>query len=281
MTRELKLRTLSASVMIPAALAATWAGGSAFCLLSVLIGLGVFYEWAAMTRLNQTSLRGLVLGWVALVTLAANLAIGDHSMSIPLFVGWIVTLVLLCLFCRWSLWLAGGVAYCGFAMIALSAIRADDSMGFVAMLFVFVTVWSTDILAYFIGRALKGPKLAPRISPGKTWSGAIGGTISGALGGFLVASYYFSTDYLWVPFVAALLSITSQMGDLFESFIKRKFGVKDSGRLIPGHGGIMDRVDGLVTASFTAFIIAMCIGIWRGGVSDSLGFLLFDLAARP
>ncbi len=130
--------------------------------------------------------------------------------------------------------------YAGLTGIALPSIRGADSVGLVAMLFVFAVVWATDILAYFVGRAIGGPKWRPKISPGKTWSGAIGGAVCAVIAGSLVTYFAFPQSVAFVAPIAFILSICSQTGDLFESFIKRRFGVKDSSRLIPGHGGVMD-----------------------------------------
>jgi phosphatidate cytidylyltransferase len=280
MTRELRHRTLSAIVMLVVVLAATWLGGIYFAVLAAVIGLTVFWEWSKMTGLAENSIRGIAAGWFSISVIALNVVAGDMTLSLPLLGGFTVTLVLATFVWRWSWWLAGGVLYAGACIVALASIRDDDAIGFVAMLFVFVIVWSTDILAYFVGRALGGPKLAPRISPGKTWSGAIGGTVAGVVGGYIVAFSYFSISGLWIPFLALVLSVLSQMGDLFESFIKRRFGAKDSSHLIPGHGGVMDRVDGLATASFGAFIIAMSLAASGSGLTDSIGGLLFGFAGN-
>ncbi|MBB4005902.1 phosphatidate cytidylyltransferase [Allorhizobium taibaishanense] len=280
MTRELRLRILSSIVMLAVVLATTWVGGLAFQALAAVIGLAVFWEWSTMTRLSEVSMRGLALGWLSVVVVAVNAVIGDPALSLPLLCGFTLTIMLMTLLRRWRWWLAGGVFYAGASIVTLAAIRDDDAIGFVAMLFVFVTVWSTDIFAYFVGRTLGGPKLAPRISPGKTWSGAIGGTIAAVIGGYAVTASYFSVSGWWIPVLALVLSICSQMGDLFESFIKRRFGAKDSSQLIPGHGGVMDRVDGLATASFAAFMIAMTVAAVNNGVTDSVGGLLFDFAGR-
>jgi phosphatidate cytidylyltransferase len=145
------------------------------------------------------------------------------------------------------------------------------------MLFIFATVWATDIFAYFVGRAIGGAKLAPRISPGKTWSGAIGGAIAAVIAGTAVVWSFFSADGLWIPALTLVLSICSQIGDLFESFIKRRFGVKDSSHLIPGHGGVMDRVDGLFFACFAAFLLAIVISLTISGETMSLGGVLLGV----
>lgn len=146
--------------------------------------------------------------------------------------------------------------------------------GFVSILFIFAVVWSTDILAYFVGRAIGGPKLAPSISPGKTWSGAIGGAVAAVIGGGAVSMAYHGRISLLVLGLAFILSVFSQIGDLFESFVKRRFQVKDSSHLIPGHGGFMDRVDGLVFACFTVFLIAFVHAAATGDVPGSGGGLL-------
>ncbi|MFC3162621.1 phosphatidate cytidylyltransferase [Ciceribacter thiooxidans] len=277
MTRELRLRIYSAIVLAAIVLAATWVGGLAFRAVASVIGLLVYYEWSMITRLAEKSVRGNAWGWFSILAVTATLLLTSGEMAVPLFAGLVLTAALPAIAGRWSWWQPGGVLYAGLSAISLSAIRGEDSPGFVAMLFVFAVVWGTDILAYFVGRAFGGPKLAPRISPGKTWSGAIGGTIAGVAGGVAVVLTYFQGIALWVPAVAFALSVSSQIGDLFESFIKRRFGVKDSGRIIPGHGGVMDRVDGLVFACFSAFLLAVGYSAVTGAGIDSLGGFLLGL----
>lgn len=277
MSRELTLRIYSAIVMVAVVLAATWYGGFAFRLLAGAIGLFVYYEWSSMTRLGERSIRAHAFGWLSMAAIFLNMLFGADDMTVPLFAGLVLTSILPVLFGKWSWWQPGGIFYSGLSAISLAAIRGEDQLGFAAMIFVFAVVWSTDILAYFVGRAIGGPKLAPRISPGKTWSGAIGGTIAGVLGGVAVALAFFQSIGLWVPFIALVLSVAGQIGDLFESFIKRRFGVKDSSHLIPGHGGVMDRVDALVFACFAAFFIAIGFSAVGMGAVDSLGAFLFGL----
>jgi phosphatidate cytidylyltransferase len=185
--------------------------------------------------------------------------------------------VLLAILGHGSWWLPGGIVYAGLSGISLAAIRGDNQAGFVATLFIFAVVWGTDILAYFVGRAIGGPKLAPRISPGKTWSGAIGGTVAGVAASGLLTLGVFSRLSLWTMALAFLLSVASQIGDLFESFIKRRFGVKDSSHLIPGHGGVMDRVDGLVFACFAVFLLTLVDTAMKGHVSNSVAAFIFGL----
>ncbi|MBP1849947.1 phosphatidate cytidylyltransferase [Rhizobium halophytocola] len=277
MSEELRLRILSSIVLIPLVLGATWLGDIAFRAISALIGLLIYYEWSTITGLADKSLRGNAWGWLSIVVVCLNLLFGSPDMTLPLLSGFVVTVLILAILGRVCGWLPGGIAYAGLSAVSLAAIRGDDAVGFSAMIFVFVIVWATDILAYFVGRAIGGPKLAPRISPGKTWSGAIGGTIAGVIGGLLVALTIFQTVSVWNVAVALLLSVSSQIGDLFESFIKRRFGVKDSSRLIPGHGGVMDRVDGLVFACFAAFFLAIIYAAIDARSVDTLGSFLFGL----
>ena len=163
---------------------------------------------------------------------------------------------------RHALLVAGGMIYASALVIAPAVLRADAKLGFAAILLVFAVVWGTDIAGYFAGRAIGGPKLAPAISPKKTWSGAIGGAIV-AIGGALVVAHFFAIrNQLAVGLVALVLSIASQAGDLFESRLKREFDAKDASGLIPGHGGVMDRLDGFIFAS----VVAALIGVAHGGL---------------
>jgi phosphatidate cytidylyltransferase len=222
-------------------------------------------------------MRGNAFGWFAMALLVANMLFGQPDFTVPLFAGLVLTALLPAVLGNWSWWHVGGIFYSGLSAVSLAAIRGEDQLGFAAMIFVFAVVWSTDILAYFVGRAIGGPKLAPRISPGKTWSGAIGGTIAGVLAGIAVALSFFQSIGLWVPLLAFFLSVAGQIGDLFESYIKRRFGVKDSSHLIPGHGGVMDRVEALVFACFAVFFLAIGFSAVGKGAVDSLGAFLFGL----
>lgn len=147
-------------------------------------------------------------------------------------------------------WLAFGAAYCGSVALTLPFIRNHDgAAGLVWLLLVFIIVWATDIAAYFAGRRFGGPKLMPKVSPKKTWSGAIGGAVAAVVLGGLFGWYFPVLPMMAVLGLALVLSVFSQAGDLFESWIKRRFAVKDSSNLIPGHGGFLDRMDGLIAAS--------------------------------
>ena len=141
-------------------------------------------------------------------------------------------------------------------------LRSDSEYGLLAMMFLFAVVWATDIVAYFVGRAVGGPKLVPRVSPKKTWSGAIGGTVAAVIWRSPSPRRRRFRNCLQSQCSRSFCRLSAQAGDLFESFVKRRFGAKDSGHLIPGHGGLMDRLDGFIAAS----VLAALIGLARGGI---------------
>jgi phosphatidate cytidylyltransferase len=160
-------------------------------------------------------------------------------------------------------WLAAGAVYAAAAGLCPIILRADTDYGLVAILFLFVVVWTTDIAAYFVGRFAGGPKLWPAISPNKTWSGALGGLAGAIIVAFVLASFA-ALSHRATVVLAVVLSIASQAGDLFESHLKRQFGVKDASHIIPGHGGVMDRLDGFIFAAALATLIGFARGGWSG-----------------
>ncbi len=277
MSRELRLRIISGIILAAIVLAATWYGGLGFRVLAAAIGLLVYYEWSMMTDLHGRDPQGNALGWLGLVLIAGATVMDASVYSMEVLAAFVVVTAVMVAVRQKSWWLPGGIFYSGLTVIALAEIRDDGLRGFVLMLFIFATVWATDIFAYFVGRAIGGPKLAPRISPGKTWSGAIGGAIAAVVVGTAIVWRYFLADGLWIPALALMLSVCSQIGDLFESFIKRRFGVKDSSHLIPGHGGVMDRVDGLIFACFAAFLLAIVMSLTLSGETFSLGGVLLGV----
>jgi phosphatidate cytidylyltransferase len=159
-----------------------------------------------------------------------------------------------------GLWLAAGVLYAAVTLLAPLILRADAGYGSLAIVFLFAIVWMTDIMGYAVGRAIGGRKLWPAISPNKTWSGAIGG-VAGALVAGLGVAAWGAIALAPIAILAMILSMVAQGGDLLESAIKRKFGAKDTSDLIPGHGGVMDRLDGFIAAA----LVAAVIGMLRGG----------------
>jgi phosphatidate cytidylyltransferase len=222
---NLTLRVLSALVMVPLALVTAYLGGWPFNLLWGIAALLMLAEWGGLVRGSESSVTS---AWSP----------------------------------RQLMWLAAGVVYAGAMLVATLTLRADSAYGFAAIVAVFAVVWATDIAAYFIGRAVGGPKLMPRVSPSKTWSGAAGGTFAGVVAGIMIGKLFGLGNMLALGAVTLVLSVVSQAGDLLESAVKRHFKVKDSSGLIPGHGGLMDRLDGYVTA----VVAAAAIGVARGGL---------------
>ncbi|PDS78172.1 phosphatidate cytidylyltransferase [Rhizobium sp. L43] len=276
MQRELKLRIVSGLILAAIVLAATWYGGFTFRILAAVIGLLIYYEWSTITGIARDWVANTV-GWIGQAAIASLVLVGHFEFAAGMLVGVTAVGIALIILHGTSRWLPVGLFYAGATGLALAAIRSDDRPGLYAMLFVFAVVWATDILAYFVGRALGGPKLAPSISPGKTWSGAIGGAVSAVAAGVVLIHFLIPGAEFIAAGAALVLSVCSQSGDLFESFIKRKFGVKDSSRLIPGHGGVMDRVDGLIFACFSAFLLAGAFSLIKGAEMTSLGAALFGL----
>ncbi|QFU16412.1 phosphatidate cytidylyltransferase [Microvirga thermotolerans] len=252
---ELAKRVASAVVLIPLALAVAWEGGWAFALFWLAAGIAMMVEWTNMTRVEprRPVQAALGLGLAALTFALLNglsLAAGTAVL--------VATAVLGAALARGGqgkLWAVGGFAYGAVIVLVPPIVREHPYLGLVGLLWMFAVVWATDIAAYFTGRRLGGPKLWPRVSPKKTWSGFAGGLVAGTLGGFLVV--WVSQRFGWIqPFslrntvlLSIVASVASQLGDLGESALKRHCDVKDSSHLIPGHGGVMDRLDGFWAVS--------------------------------
>jgi len=168
------------------------------------------------------------------------------------------------------LWIAAGIGYAGIMLTAPLVLRHDAGRGFLALVLLFAIVWTTDILGYFAGRAIGGPKLLPAVSPKKTWSGAIAGALGAMVVAVLVGGFFGLFDRAALAVIALLLSAVAQLGDLLESWVKRQFGAKDASQLIPGHGGVMDRLDGF----WAAALVACSIGLLRGGLDGAARGLL-------
>lgn len=248
---DLKVRAIAGVVMASVAIGLLWLGGFAFLTLTLVIGALVLREWCTVTGAGQPRIVYLL----ALTLLAAGfgLAGAGHwpvGFAIALGGGVVLSLLGLMLKHRSLRWVGPGLIYAAVPALALAWLRHLPD-GFQIVLWVMVAVAMTDTCAYFAGRRFGGPKLAPRISPKKTWSGLIGGTVGAALSGWVLGALFgLPLDKaIWLAVGAAVLAVVSQMGDLGESALKRAFDVKDSGSILPGHGGIMDRVDGLVAAA--------------------------------
>ena len=261
-SRNLSTRIIAAAVLIPLAIAIAYAGGWLWTALVTLAAIGLYVEWLMVVGLVADR-RVVASGVVALAAAGLCLAIGRIDFAlVVLGVGLVVVALLTPAQRNWS---ALGFIYAAVAEIASVLLRLDPVKGFAALVFVLVIVWVTDSGGYFAGRGIGGPKLWPRVSPKKTWAGAAGGLVAS----LAVAGAFAALDLGKVGpllMISGVLSVVSQLGDLFESAVKRRFGVKDSSQIIPGHGGLLDRLDGFVAA----VAVAALIGFLRGG-ADGVG----------
>jgi phosphatidate cytidylyltransferase len=248
---DLGLRAVSALVIAPPVLFSIWKGGWLFHGLIALVALLSAREWCRLAEPDY-KWRPLVL---SLAAMAGVIGLEMHyGVMLGCLGAAIMTPILYCaagvVRLHHRLALAAVIPYIAIGCLALVWLRLETGdAGLGLILFLLLSVWATDIGAYVAGRALGGPKLAPRISPKKTWAGLGGGVVCAALVGYAVAAW--SGALLpWVAMaMAAVLALAGQAGDLFESHMKRRADVKDSGRLIPGHGGLLDRIDGLIFAA--------------------------------
>lgn len=252
---DLALRTASAIVLLTVAIAAIWFGGAPFWLLLTVGAIGVQYEWAGLAgRLGRQRLSMLAL--MVPLSIMSPFAAGPSFLALGLILG----AALFTASVDRGLRLAGGIFYAGLPVLALLYLREQDN-GLLLTFWTMALVWATDIGAYFAGRTIGGPKLAPTVSPSKTWAGLIGGmAMALVLGLALAGSFGLSFG---LAMASAPLAALAQMGDLFESAMKRRAGVKDSGTLIPGHGGLLDRIDGLVPVAPAAALVVAAEAAWR------------------
>jgi phosphatidate cytidylyltransferase len=259
---DLRTRVISTTVMVPLALGCVWIGGAAFAAMVGLISIGMAYEWLRMCRASLDPRSALIFASLPLavvltalgaagaaLVLLAVITVAAAARRRPLDLGRLLPL---------------GVLYIGPAAIALVWLRGVSDHGFADVVVLLLVIWATDIGAYAAGRAIGGPRLAPRISPGKTWSGSAGGLLAGMVVG-VVAAFILGTGITgWqAALLAGFIGTVGQAGDLLESLLKRYFEVKDSGHLIPGHGGLLDRLDAVLTAAPAAALLALMLG---GGV---------------
>lgn len=261
-SRNLMMRVLAALVLAPAAIAIAYAGGWPWATLVTLAAIGLYVEWLMIVGAGREP-RVIALGTAALVVGGICLALGRIDTALVVLAVGLAAVALLSAERR--LWTATGFVYAAAALLASVLVRLDEVKGFTALMLVLMVVWASDIGGYFAGRGIGGPRLWPRVSPKKTWAGALGGFALSLVvaGGFAAFGYGPAGPLL---LLAAVLSIASQLGDLFESAVKRRFGVKDSSHIIPGHGGLMDRLDGFVAA----VVLAAIFGLLRGG-ADGVG----------
>lgn len=255
---DLKPRLVSAVILGIAVLALAMLGGLPFRLLCCATGVIVFEEWARMTRAKRAGPIFKFARRALFFSLFAFL-FGENALSLIIITGAGLFVAFVDRRERKADWALGGLAYAGFAALAPGMLRADDAAGLAVLGLVICVVWPTDIFAYFTGKTFGGPKILPSVSPKKTVSGSLGGLVAGVACGSLFYTGVTGVFPWWILVLTAVLSVLGQAGDLFESWVKRRFGVKDSGRIIPGHGGLMDRIDALIIALGAAWIVGVLL----------------------
>jgi phosphatidate cytidylyltransferase len=261
-SRNLLTRIVAAMVLAPLAIAIAYAGGWLWIVLVTLIVVGLYVEWLTVVGLAR-DIRVVLSGSAALAIAGLCLMAGRSEISFGVLgIGLVVSALIAP---ERRNWVAAGFLYAAAAEVASVMVRLDAEKGFAALMLVLLVVWATDIGGYFAGRSIGGPKLWPRVSPKKTWAGAVGSFVASlaVAGGFAALDLGKTAPLL---LLGAVLSVVSLLGDLFESAVKRRFGVKDSSHIIPGHGGLLDRLDGFVAA----VLVAAILGFVRGG-ADGVG----------
>jgi phosphatidate cytidylyltransferase len=270
---DVAIRTRSAIVLGLTVLALTIFGGWPFALFTAVLTALVFREWLFVTGCRRSI---AVPGDLAVAAGAVVLLFTGSGIGWAFGGGAILMAIVVSVDAKLNrgagprIWAGIGVIYAVLPAIALQSLRESQTFGVWALVFLLAVVWSTDIAAFFAGRAIGGPRLIPRISPKKTWSGAAGGLCGALIAGGIVGFLANVPAVLPLLLLAGLTSVVCQAGDLFESWIKRCFLVKDSGQLIPGHGGVMDRVDGLIAAALFLAIV----GWTRAGLNGAAAGLM-------
>lgn len=267
---ELFQRVVSGMLMASAGILVAWLGDWPFALVWSALAIAVAFEWGRVVGVPRPV--EYAAGTAITCAFASALFLMGSQISSPASIPAIASLLFFCVHLyRWAKagldvpWLLAGLVYTSLLIASVLLIRGATQLGFVAILFLFAVVWMTDIGAYFAGRKFGGPKFAPTISPKKTWSGVVGGLLSGTVASLLVLAAFGVPIKPAHIIIAILLGISVVYGDLFESYLKRRFGVKDAGSLIPGHGGFLDRLDGFTAA----LVLAAIIGVARAGWQDA------------
>lgn len=263
----LKARLISAVILIPISLGFVYVGGWPFALSLVFVSALMAFEWNRLVlgQENKSKITGYVLIYTALLACVLALGLAGQWAFALLLTGFTTVLVyFLAIRQRQSAsWAALGVPYLFLPMLSFIWLRAgvDGAYGIATIVWILLVVWGSDSGGYIVGKSLGGPKLAPRISPNKTWSGFAGGVALAMLAGLVMALWVGEGSFLTFVLISAELSAISQIGDLAESSVKRHFGVKDFSSLIPGHGGVFDRFDGLLFVLMAAGLLQ----VWHGG----------------
>ena len=257
LSTELRTRVFSAVVLSVAALTALWSGPVAFAALCLVFALAMCWEWGRAVRGTGQDPAMLLHGG-SVIAAAVLLLFHQPTLALLLLVvGAVATAA--ASFARQGVISGLGVLYVGLPVLALIALRQDEEYGFFAVLLVFAVVWSHDTFAMLVGRTIGGPKIWPLLTPNKTWAGVAGGLVASSFAGSIFAITIPGADILNVAFVGLLLGLAGFLGDLLESAFKRTYGLKNASNIIPGHGGVMDRLDGVVLAAPVGLAIGSMI----------------------
>lgn len=253
--RDLGVRGLSAAILIPAVLADVWLGAWWFAAMIGLLGVLAGREYVRLTLPGDKVQFALHAG-AALCGAMLLIPVGMMGALAGIVALWLVSAGLMLREKGLDAFSLLGAGYVGLPCLALVALRDDPASAALSVYWLFAVVWSADTLAYFAGRLIGGPKLWPAVSPKKTWAGLGGAVVGAVLASLLVMAIAGKPSTLALSLCAGLLALIEQGGDLYESALKRRAGVKDSGSLIPGHGGMLDRVDGLLAAAIGALVLS-------------------------
>ena len=256
MTSELRTRTIVGVALIALALGALLSGGLLFWALLSAAGVLMQGEWANLVGATADQRKASMFAMSVPLALLCPLAAG---VDWPVLVAAAASFFFVMLTSR-NIALALGIGYAALPIVSLQFLRGQEpnGQGLLLAFWSLALVWATDIGAYFAGRSIGGPKLAPRVSPSKTWSGLAGGVLAALITGYLL--HRLAGLPMQLAAASGLLAVAAQLGDLLESWMKRRAGVKDSGTLLPGHGGVMDRLDGVVAAAPLATLLYLLMG---------------------
>ena len=252
---ELTKRIISAVILAPIVIFMAWLGGIFFGIMMAVIAVLMYWEWTVMTQQSILLPRDIFAVLCVLALVIAEYVGGTTMPILFSFLAIVIGLIVIVTVKHKLGWTIAGIGVGSSLATCLIYLRGIEASGLGLLFFLCFSVWAADIFAYIVGRTVGGPKLMPRVSPKKTWSGFLGGAAGAVIVGALVASYLFEGNTVLFAGLAFLTALAAQVGDLLESYIKRRFNVKDSSNLIPGHGGILDRVDGLV---FSAYVFVAC-----------------------
>ena len=266
---EMPKRLTSAFVLGAVALGAVLASPWTFLVLVIAGGVIVAWEWGRLTRGTRFDAIAAIQT-AAVAAIAILVALAQPGLALFALAAAIVFICLLGLKSGAFAWPVAGLLYAALPAWSLVWLRGDPALGTIALLYLLAVAWTTDTASYVAGRLIGGPKLAPRLSPHKTWSGLIVGALAPAFVGYAFAVFLNDTSGLRLALVSVAISAACQLGDLSESAVKRHYGAKDMSQLIPGHGGVLDRIDGLLMAALAAAIIAL-----RDPSSPGTGLLIW------